>query len=254
MTTAALDRRAPRRFVAAALGGALALAACAGDAQDPMATVSAPVDPGPLPEDHGLTTRQLDAVLASTVGIEGVACARLASGSGFALTDDLVVTTAHVILGIEEIRVYTTDGRELIGVPVSFDPDADLAILEVQGADLEPLPLAADADSSTASIGVLIGWERDRPDPTPYRIDRRVTVRIERVGGTERVERRSWLLAAEIDLGDSGAALVNSSGEVVGVAFATSTATDQVGYAVRTSELEDLVARGMDPNLTIPDC
>ncbi|MEM7142111.1 MAG: trypsin-like peptidase domain-containing protein [Actinomycetota bacterium] len=244
------DRRARRRFVAGVLVAIVVLSGC-GDDSEPAATVESPVDSDPVPADHGLAQEQLDAVIASTVGIDGVACGRLANGSGFALTDDLVVTNAHVIVGIEDIRVNTVDGRTLTGIPVSFDADADLAILEVQGAELTPLPLG---EGSADSIGVLVGWETDTPDPTPYRIVRPVTVRIESVGSTQRIERRSWQLAAEIDLGDSGAAMVDDDGEVVGVAFATSTATDQVGYAVRASVLEDTVAKGMDPNLTIPDC
>ncbi|MDW3218393.1 MAG: trypsin-like peptidase domain-containing protein [Acidimicrobiales bacterium] len=247
------DRRASRRLVATIVGAALVLAACGDAASSTDSTLSTPVDAVGVPTDHGLSETRLAEVIASTVGIEGVACGRLAHGSGFALTAELIVTNAHVILGMDEIRVFVFDGRELRGVPVSFDPDADLAILEVADADLVPLPLAADAESG--SIGAVFGWEDGPfPDPTPYRIERPVTVRIERVGGTERIERRSWLLAAEIDLGDSGAAMVDPSGEVVGVTFATSTATRSVGYAVRSSEIEALMARGMDANLTVPDC
>ncbi|GJM38164.1 MAG: hypothetical protein DHS20C19_15310 [Acidimicrobiales bacterium] len=253
MTTHRGDRRESRRLLAALFTTALALGACGDDSAGTDSTLSTPVDAVGVPVDHGLSETRLADVIASTVGIEGVACGRLAHGSGFALTADLVVTNAHVILGMDEIRVYLFDGRELRGVPVSFDPDADLAILEVQDADLDPLPLAADA--APGSIGAVFGWEDGPfPDPTPYRIDRPVTVRIERVGGTERIERKSWLLAAEVDLGDSGAAMVDPSGEVVGVTFATSTATGSVGYAVRSSEVEALVARGMDANLTVPDC
>ena len=103
------------------------------------------------------------------------------------------------------------------------------------------------------TIGALIGWD-DEPDPTPYRIDRPVIVRIDAVGGDERVERRSWLVAADIEKGDSGAALVDHEGIVVGIAYATSTKGLDSGYAVRASELEDLIAAGLDPNLTIPGC
>lgn len=254
MSRRVAHRRASARFGAGTIAALLLLAACGSDDEpDATPTVSDPVDTGEIPTDHGLDDGLLETVVASTVGIEGVACGKLVHGSGFALTTDLVVTNAHVILGIDEIRVHTSDGRELRGIPVSFDPDADLAILEVQSADLDPLPLADDA--ADGSIGALVGWEDGPfPDPTPYRIDRRVTVRIERVADTERIERRSWLLAAEIELGDSGAALVGQDGRVVGVAFATSTATEGVGYAVRASEVDALVAKGMDANLIIPDC
>ena len=61
-------------------------------------------------------------------------------------------------------------------------------------------------------------------------------------------------MAADIDVGDSGAALVDRTGEVVGVAFATSIAGEGVGYAVRSSAVGELLANGLDDNPVIPDC
>lgn len=251
MTERDRNRRARCSFVAATIGVMLFAAAC-GDGTARTSTTTLAVA-GSVPEHHGLSESLLADVLGSTVGVDGVACGRLASGSGFALTESLVVTNAHVILGIDEIRVHTFDGRELPGLPVAFDPVNDLAILEVAGADLTPLPLTDNAPPG--STGVLVGWESGPfPDPTPYRVDRRITVRIETVGGTERIERPAWLVSAEIDVGDSGAALVDRTGEVIGVAFATSTKGPDVGYAVRSSAVEGLVAAGLDPNLTVPPC
>jgi S1-C subfamily serine protease len=251
MTLRLRNRRALLRFAAAIGVAALVTAACGDDsapAQPPSSTVDATI-----PDDHGLSDATLARVLPSTVGIQGVACGRLASGSGFALTEDLVVTNAHVILGIDEISVHTFDGRELPATAVAFDADDDLAILEVAGADLVPLPLTEKA--TPGSTGVLVGWETGPfADPTPYQVDRRVTVRIETVGGDERVERPAWLVAADIDVGDSGAALIDRTGEVIGVAFAASTEDEGIGYAVRSSAIEALLATGLDPNLTIPDC
>ncbi|MEZ5244280.1 MAG: trypsin-like peptidase domain-containing protein [Acidimicrobiales bacterium] len=251
MTTRPRDRRAPARFAAAVLVFALIAGACADDTES---TADTPTEPSGVPDDHGLSDATLARVLRSTVGIDGVACGRRASGSGFALTDHLVVTDAHVIVGIDENQVHTFDGRALAGIPVAFDPVADLAILDVSGAALAPLPLSDDAEPG--STGVVVGWESGPPgpDPTPYRVERRVTVRIEAVGTDERVERPAWLVAADIEVGDSGAALIDPTGEVIGVAFATSTQGEGVGYAVRSSAIEELLAAGLDANLTIPPC
>jgi S1-C subfamily serine protease len=250
MTFRPRNRRAIARFTTVAIALSLFTGACATGTTPTSDSLS---DSDGVPREHGLSDVTLARVLESTVGIEGVACGQLASGSGFALTDHLVVTDAHVIVGIDEIRVHTFDGRELTGIPVAFDPIADLAILDVTGADLAPLPLTGTAEQG--STGVVVGWESGpAPDPTPYRVEQRVTVRIEAVGSDERVERPAWLVAAEIDVGDSGAALVDRTGEVIGVAFATSTQGEGVGYAVRSAAIEELVAAGLDPNLTIPPC
>jgi S1-C subfamily serine protease len=235
-----------------AVAAVLVLGGCAG-AEKGAATDASRDTTAVIPEDHGLTAERVSAILPSTVAVNGVACGRLARGSGFAVTENLVVTNAHVIVGIDDIRVHTQDGHTLEARAVAFDPDADLAILEVEGAVLEPLALATDAQEGTT--GVLVGWTPElEPAPSPFRVERAVTVRIESVGGTERVERRSWLLAAEIEVGDSGAALVDVDGEVIGVAFATSTEGTDTGYAVRASEVSTLLAEGIDPNLTVPGC
>jgi S1-C subfamily serine protease len=253
MTPPRGERRGWRRLGACVAAIAVVAGACAGSGGVDSDPTTTPPTPTGIPDDLGLSDESVARVLASTVGISGVACGRLANGSGFAITADLVVTNAHVLLGLDEVRVATFDGRELIGIPVAFDPDADLAILEVRGAGLEPLPLAVETADGTA--GMLVGWESGPfADPTPFRIERPVTVRIETVGGTDRVERRAWVLAAEIDRGDSGAALVNAAGEVVGVVFAASREEPGVGYAVRVSEVDVLIGRGLDPNLTIPGC
>lgn len=253
MITPRSHRRTPRRLFAGALAVLLIASGCLGDDSDEATSITTPEDPGVVPEDHGLSDARVAEVLPSTVAVSGVACGQLAAGSGFAIGDDLIVTNAHVILGIDEIRVDTFDGRELAASAIAFDPDADLAILEVPDAGLVPLSLASDTAEGTT--GLIAGWEpAPFPDPIPFRIDRPVTVRIETVGGDARVDRKSWLLAADVAAGDSGAALVDRNGDVVGVAFAASRDAAGVAYAVRASEVDALISRGFDANLVIPDC
>lgn len=212
-----------------------------------------PPDPGPVPDSDGLSDEARDRMVASTVRISGVACGVEHEGSGFAVGDDLVATNAHVLVGVEEPMIDLVDGRRLEAVIVAFDPVADLAVLRVPGAGLVPFELGTAADGT---LGTLIGWEAaDRPEPTPFRIDRPVTVRIDEVASFERVERRSWLVAAEIEAGDSGAALVDADGVVVGVAYATTRREAGVAYAVRASELEALLAAGdLTSPVVVPDC
>lgn len=248
-----------RRWWLTIVALALAVGACGGgddivggSTTTERPPLDSPPDPGPIPVSHGIDEITMAELIESTVGVSGVACGRLSSGSGFAVSDDVIATNAHVILGVDEIRIATIDGRELIGTAVAYDPDNDLALVRVNGADLPPLPLG---DAVDHTIGALIGWESDGiVDPTPFRIDRPVTVRIESVGSDVRIERASWLLAAEVESGDSGAVLVDTRGVAVGIAFATSTEGSGVGYAVRAEKLEDLIAQGFDNNLSVPDC
>ncbi len=242
------------RLAAFLLAVSVALAACGGDetVEPDRPPLGSPPDPGEVPDSDGLADDLRDRVLASTVRISGIACGRSTEGSGFAVADTLVVTNAHVIVGLDEPFVELLDGSRLAAVPVAFDPIIDLAVLRVAGASFVPLPLG---DASDDTVGALFGWERGpEPEPTPFRIDRPVTVRIEAVASDERIERRSWLVAAFIESGDSGAALVDHDGVVVGIAYATTTRGAGVGYAIRASELEGLMADGLDDNPVIPGC
>lgn len=222
-----------------------------------------PPDPGPVPDNHGIDADDLAAVVRSSVRISGFSCNLLREGSGFAVgSQDLIATNAHVMLGVKEPTVVMADGRELPGTLVAFDEVNDLAVLKVEGAGLDPLPLRATAADGT--IGAVLGWSEvdqlgPEPQPSPFRIDRPVTVRTRSVASEVDIERPSWLVAARIESGHSGAALVAYDSDepvVVGVAWGASRRTQtRVGYATRAGQLEKLLPeaqRGIpfDP----PDC
>ena len=219
-----------------------------------------PPDPGPAPEHHGLAGADLASAVESSVRIFGPGCRGIGhEGRGFAVRDgDLVATIAHLMVGMYEPTVELADGRELAGVAVAFDAVNDLAVLRVAGAGLTPLPLTEAVPDGT--VGAVLTWEAEaEPDPTPFRIDRPVTVRTEIVAGDERVERPSWLLAADIEPGDSGAALVTSvEGRTVavGVAWGASRRGGvDVAYATRAGALDELLASSdLTEPVDLPDC
>jgi hypothetical protein len=149
--------------------------------------LDSPPNPGEIPAHDGLNPILRDQVAASTFRVVGIACGRASEGSGFAVTDTLVATNAHVVVGIDAPELELPSGERVLTTPVAFDADRDLALLRVEGATLSPLPLGT-ADDNT--IGALFGWEAGpEADPTPFRIDRPVTVRIEAVGSDERMSR-----------------------------------------------------------------
>ena len=219
-----------------------------------------PPDPGPVPDGHGISKVDLAAAVTSSVRVAAPACRGIVrEGSGFGVRDgDLVVTIAHLMVGMEEPEVELADGRKLAAVAVAFDPVNDLAVLRVPGAGLRPLPLSESAPDGTR--GALLAWEQEgTPDPTPFRIDRPVTVRTEPVGGGDRIERPSWLLAADTEVGDSGAALVAElDGRItaVGVAWGASRrGGGGVAYATRSGAVERLLdsSEMLEP-VALPGC
>ncbi|MYG99785.1 MAG: serine protease [Acidimicrobiaceae bacterium] len=237
-----------------------------GQPQTPPATSSIrpplddPPDPGPVPDDHGLSSADLAAAVESSVRVYGPACRGIVrEGSGFAVVDgDLVVTIAHLMIGMHEPTVELHDGRELGAMLVAFDAVNDLAVLRVSGAGLRPLPLSEAVPDGT--VGAVLAWEAEAsPDPTPFRIDRPVTVRTDIVNGDERIERQSWLLAAQTEVGDSGAALVTGvDGRItaVGVAWGASRrGGGGVAYATRAGPLAGLLASSdLEQPAEVPAC
>lgn len=219
-----------------------------------------PPDPGPVPDDHGLSEAALAAAVESSVRVAAPACRGIVrEGSGFAVGDgDLVVTIAHLMVGMAEPEVELADGRRLAAVLVAYDPVNDLAVLRADGAGLTPLPLSEAVPDGT--LGAVLAWEDEgRPDPTPFRIDRPVTVRTDTVDGDERIERPSWLLAADTEVGDSGAALaaeVEGRLAAVGVVWGASRrGGGGVAYATRSGALQELLAvSDLDQPVPVPEC
>jgi S1-C subfamily serine protease len=198
---------------------------------------------GPPPAASGLSDATAAAVAASTVRVQGEACGEEIEGSGFAVADDLVLTNAHVVAGEApgHTSVLLPSGRVLPATVVMYDPHRDLALLSVPGLDQAPLPLAAPSAGETG--GVFGHPEGQVPLAiTPAR----VSVTEQAVGpdiyGSGNVRRAILVLASSLARGDSGGALVNADGQVIGVAFAISASSPTTAYALNSSEVESALA------------
>lgn len=198
-------------------------------------------DIGPPPGDSGLAPDVRDRVALSTLKITGIACNRLQEGSGFVtLGGDVVVTNAHVVAGEDTTQIERNDGTILDATVVVFDPDRDLAVLRVPGLGGAPLPIG---DSAAQQSGGVFG----HPGGSPLRIAPFVVGDEVRAVGTDiydgkRTERRVLILASSLRPGDSGAALVDGTGTIVGVAFAIAPDDPDVAYALDTDELNAVLA------------
>ena len=91
-------------------------------------------------------------VAASTVKVEGVACYAERDGSGFAAGPELIVTNAHVVAGQGRTTVVRPDGARLVGSPVVFDADRDVAVLSVPG----PRPARPGADDGEVGMQAAV--------------------------------------------------------------------------------------------------
>jgi S1-C subfamily serine protease len=209
-------------------------------------------DLGDPPASTGIPAEISERVGQSVVRIESPACGRIQEGSGFVLSDDLVITNAHVVSGTTGSEVVRTDGVRLAGTVVGFDPDRDLAALQVDGLNRSPLPVAAPEIGDVGGIYGFPGGGQLRI--APYEIARRVEATGTDIYDRDRIEREIFFLSAGLRPGDSGSALVDGDGEVVGVAFAIAPDRDGVAYALTEDELADFANRDVSSPVDTGPC
>ena len=198
------------------------------------------IDTGPPPDVAPIPQAVVARVSASTVKVEGVACGFERDGSGFAVGPDLVATNAHVIAGQRRTTVIRPDGRRLRGQVVAFDPARDLALLEVPGLGQAPLPLGNGRVGTTGAVFGHPGGQAAL-EVSPAALRQQVNSIGPDLYDLALTRRTVYVLAAELAPGDSGGALVNAEGEVVGVAFAISPDDDTTAYALAASELRSVL-------------
>jgi serine peptidase DegS len=156
-------------------------------------------------------------------------------GSGVIVSEDgYILTNHHVINMVQNIRVGLFDGRVVPARIVGSDPETDLAVLKV---DLQGLSAASLAMAPTVRVGdvvLAIG--------NSLGLSHTVTMGI--VSATGRNDRRSLLYEdfiqtdAAINAGNSGGALVNANGDLIGIStrkLGASTGAQNIGFAIPVS-------------------
>jgi S1-C subfamily serine protease len=209
-------------------------------------------DVGQPPPESGLTDAVAGTAARSVVKVEGAACRRIQDGTGWVVADGLVVTNAHVVAGEGSSEVVRNDGRRLPAVVVAFDPARDLALLRVKGLDRPALPVAA---ATTGEIGGVFGHPGGEPlRIAPFAVARQIDATGRDIYDGVATRRQVLELAAGLRAGDSGSALIDAKGEVVGIAFAVSTDQPGVAYALATSELTPLLDAPHDGEVSTGNC
>ena len=196
---------------------------------------------GPPPGEVALAPAVRDRVAASTVKVSGAACGRVLSGSGFSPGADTIVTNAHVVAGVDRPSVLRTDGRRFPATVVVFDSNRDLAVLRVPGLGQAALPVA---DAGIGDEGAVYGHPggQDALAIIPARVETKVNAQGLDLYGDRQIRRQILILAAALAPGDSGGALVDTSGRVVGVAFAVAPDRPATSYALASEELRAVLA------------
>lgn len=161
-------------------------------------------------------------------------------GSGVIISKDgYIVTNNHVIDGADEISVKLHDSRELKGRVVGTDPTSDLALVKIEGDDFPAIPVGNSDALKVGEWVLAIG--------NPFTLGSTVTAGVvsakARGLGANQVE--SFIQTdAAINQGNSGGALVNARGELVGInamLYSPTGAYSGYGFAIPTSIMTKVV-------------
>lgn len=208
---------------------------------------------GSPPRSSGLSAETQQRVALSTVKVVGQACDQVQEGSGFVAADGLVITNAHVVAGERRTEVERfDDGRELPASVVAFDPRRDLAVLHVGGLGRPALALV---DPQVGTRGAVFGHPAGGPLAVrPFDIADRQDVTGTDIYNQSRTERQVLFLSSSLHPGDSGGAVVDSVGDVVGVAFAIAPDRPGVAYALTPSEVRPVLSSAGQPAVSTGSC
>lgn len=158
-------------------------------------------------------------------------------GSGVIMSNDgYVLTNLHVVKDAQLIRIGLWDERVTSAKLVGSDPATDLAVLKIEGSDF---PAAQFADESKLAVGdvvLAIG--------NPYGYDRTVTMGVisatRRNTGRRRFENFLQTDAA-VNSGNSGGALINTQGELVGINSINLGEGLSIGLAIPAASARDVL-------------
>jgi S1-C subfamily serine protease len=197
-------------------------------------------DTGPPPAASGIAPDILQRAAASSVRVEGEACGKLQEGSGWVAAPGIVVTNAHVVAGEDETVVFPEGSDELDATVVAFDASRDLAVLAVPELERPPLPLV---DSDRCAIGAVLGHPGGGPlEVSPFEVVDQLRAQGRDLYDEQATLRSVLVLASDLAPGDSGAALVDPTGSVVGVAFAIAPDRSGTAYALDPDEVRSVLS------------
>lgn len=213
------------------------------DVVGPLSTTDA--TPVSAPQSGLPSTPAIVAAGKSIVKVEGLAstCSLIIDGSGFVFAEHRVMTNAHVVAGTSSVKVRI--GSSSYPATVVYDDEqTDVAVLDVPDMPLTPLAINTVRLPHNADI-VVAGYPGGGAYQTQagkVRSSGYVTGPTFR--GTGTVARDVYSLAAKVIKGNSGGPLLDSSGAVVGLIFASAADNSDVGYALTQPEFAVAVAKG----------
>ncbi|MCV7223943.1 acid resistance serine protease MarP [Mycolicibacterium elephantis] len=190
----------------------------------------------------------VDPVVAATrpsvVKIRGVApgCQKVLEGSGFVVGPNRVMSNAHVVAGSDSVTIEA-DGQTYEAYVVSYDPEADISILDVPDLASQPLEFAGTA-ASTGTDAVVMGYPGGGDFvATPARVREIIELSGPDIYRTSTVEREVYTIRGTVRQGNSGGPMIDRDGNVLGVVFGAAVDDADTGFVLTADEVSRQMAK-----------
>ena len=170
-----------------------------------------------------------------------------AAGSGFILTPDgYIVTNYHVVDGASDIKVTTYDNKSYDAKLVGYDESNDVAVLKVDARDLTPVVLG---DSDQMNVGDNVVAIGNSLGELSFSLTSGSVSALNRKVNISNSVMNLIQTDCTINSGNSGGALFNSHGEVIGITNAkysnngdsSSASIENIGFAIPINSVRDII-------------
>ncbi len=197
------------------------------------------------PPDAALADSMVvEAVRPSVVKIRGVApgCQKVLEGTGFVVAPNRVMSNAHVVAGSDSVTIES-DGETYEATVVSYDPNADISVLDVPNLPARALPFAEEP-AVTGTDVLVVGYPGGGEfAATPARIREIIELNGPDIYRTTTVMREVYTIRGTVRQGNSGGPLINRGGQVVGVIFGAAVDDTDTGFVLTTNEVSQQFAK-----------
>ncbi len=215
-----------------------------GSGMETAASTEGELDTTEIAQKVGPAVVGIRSAIQGQMSIFGGVQTSTAEGSGIILSEDgYIVTNNHVIEGASAVSVILNTGSEFTATVIGADSESDIAVIKIEPT--EELTVATLGDSDSVVVGeraVAIG------NPMGLEFFGSVTQGIiSAVNRTIDVDNRTMNVIqtdAAINSGNSGGALVNARGEVIGIntVKVSTTGVEGMGFAIPISQARPIIS------------
>lgn len=155
-----------------------------------------------------------------------------------------ILTNYHVVQGVKQIQVTTSEREKLLGELIAHDPESDLALLKINSdKPLPTIPVGTSSDlmlaETVAAVGNAYGYEHTVTVGIISQIGRTVQV------NDDQIYRNLIQTDAPINPGNSGGPLLNLDGKMIGINVAVRIGAQGIAFAIPANDAMEIASRLM---------